>query len=473
MAAAPPIHWDSVVGESVALLRRLVQFDTTNPPGNETACVEWVASELAKDGIESQVFESAPGRGNLVARLRATGPIRGGPLLLFGHVDVVPAVAAEWRHGPFSADLVDGEVWGRGTLDMKGLATIYLTVVRLLARQGGPVGRDLLLMLNADVEASSAYGAQWMVDHHWDLIACEAALTEGSGPPIIEVQGQRYHTYGVDEKWQCWFTLTARGRGGHAARPHDDQAVVHLATAVHALGTTKTPVHLGATFRACTEALASAQPEPVKSLLLRALDPVQTDAALDGAIADASIRDLLRAAVRNTLTPTIVQGGSKINTIPTTASASVDCRALPGYGPDEVRQEVAAILQQAGVLDKVELDFSPALTLVDASGRGPAGSPVQHPLVDCLRRGLATHAPGVPLVPAMITGATDGRFLRQKGSPVYGFRPLPDADFSTQHGIDERLPVQSLAWATRLTWDIVADYCQVPSSARWTAPLSV
>lgn len=445
------IPWSQLADENVAFLSRLLQFDTSNPPGSETECLRWVQSELAKDDIGSQLLESAPDRGNLIARVKARRKPSGGALLLMGHVDVVPANASEWRHPPFSGAIADGCVWGRGALDMKGTVSTWVVLLRALNRMAERLTRDVVLMLNADEEAGGVMGAGWVAANHWDLIECEVALNEGGGTPLT-VDGKVFYTYSVEEKVPGRFKMTARGTPGHGSVPKLENAVVRLAQAVDVVGNTRLPARIVPTFEATINTLASHFDGTKRELLLKALDPGTVDDALDAAIDDPDFREKLRARVRDTLAPTMLQAGSNINSVPSTASAWVDCRLMPGSSVATVRRQVEELLAQHGLGDAIELEFSerPAF---------PA-SPVDHPLIDAIRDSLARHAPGTGLLPMLTTGATDSRSIRPHGVAAYGFYPaLPTVDRTGTHGIDERVPLEQIAWATRTIGEAVVAYC--------------
>lgn len=445
------IQWSQLADENTRFLSRLLQFDTTNPPGNETECLRWIQSELAKDEISSQLLESAPGRGNLIARIRAKGTPRGGALLLMGHVDVVPADASEWRHPPFSGAIADGCVWGRGALDMKGTVSTWVVLVRALNRMADKLTRDVVLMLNADEETGGAMGAGWVAEHHWDLIDCEVALNEGGGTPI-EVDGSLFYTYSVEEKVPGRFKMTARGTPGHGSVPKPENAVVTLAKAVHTIGSARLPARIVPTFEATIKTLASHFEGTKREQLLRALDPSTVDAALDAAIDNKDFREKLRAMVRDTLSPTMLEAGAKINSVPSTASAWVDCRLMPGSSVATVKAQVQELLAQQGLADSVQLEFTerPAF---------PA-SPVEHPLIDEIRGSLARNAPGAGLLPLLTTGATDSRSVRPRGVAAYGFYPaLPTVDRTGVHAIDERVPLDQIAWATRTVGEAIVAFC--------------
>lgn len=447
------MNWQAITQECVQTLSKMIQFDTVNPPGNETALLQWLQELLRQDGIDALLLESAPGRGNLVARVPAQGTPTADPLLLLTHVDVVPVVSSEWQHPPFSGAVVNGQVWGRGALDMKGAAAAWVTLLQQIKRTGLATNRDVILAATADEEAGGYMGAKWLVDNHWDLVACAAGLNEGGGEPI-EFGGVTYYTYQVAEKAGCRFRLVARGTGGHASVPLQDNAVVHLGKAVAAIGETLAPVLITEPFRAYVEGLADAQPPAVARALLRMLEPGNTDAAIDAAPTDAYNQAMFRSMCRTSMAPTILAAGSVINVIPATAEARVDCRILPGQTVEAVQRLVADVLAQAGLADKVDVE----MILPRAA---PPASPVEHPLVDAIRAAMARHAPGAPVIPSMTTGATDSRYFRPRGVPMYGFAPLlPEGyDERTVHSRDERVPVAGLEFRLKVVWDVITRFC--------------
>ena len=245
------MDWSLVRDQATGILRDLIRFDTTNPPGNETPCVEYIAATLRRDGIEPVILESALGRGNLVARLEGDGSLP--PLLLMGHVDVVPAEADKWERPPFSADLVDGIVWGRGAMDMKQMVTMELMTFLLLKRAGAPLKRDVILMANADEEAGGTFGAGWMASNHPDLIRAEYAINEGGATSLV-LDGRVFHVCSTAEKGAARFTLRGRGQPGHASQPHKNNAILPLAKAVTKLIETPLPLRVTRTSRAHIEA---------------------------------------------------------------------------------------------------------------------------------------------------------------------------------------------------------------------------
>ncbi len=454
-APGPSIPWGQATDECVEILSRLLKFDTTNPPGNETPCARWIQDRLTSQGIDCTFVEPAPGRGSVVARIPArvrpaggTGP---GPLLLMSHTDVVPAVAEEWSHHPFSGDVAGGQVWGRGALDMKNTVATWLCIMLWLRRTGLETRRDVIFMASADEEAGGEWGAQWLAEHRWDLVGCEAALNEGGGVGV-KIGKHTYYTVQTSEKVGCPFVVRARGTPGHASVPHADNAVVHLARAVVALGEARLPVKVTPSMRAFIEGVAADQAPGVRQALLELLEAERADQILEGLPLEEHQRATLSAQLRNAPCPTMLQAGSRVNVIPSRAEATMDCRVLPGETPDAVRRQLESVLEAAGLLDRVAIEFIKTGAAYE--------SPPDGPLVQSIRRAMAVHAPDARVLPYLLTGATDGRFFRPRGVPVYGFSPtLPDVDIRTVHGIDERISVASLGFGLRVAWDVVVDFC--------------
>jgi acetylornithine deacetylase/succinyl-diaminopimelate desuccinylase-like protein len=443
--------WTVLRHDMTTKLQTLVRLDTTNPPGNETPAARWLADELAAVGLSPIVLESAPGRGNLVARLPGTGTRA--PLLLMSHLDVVPAEPVQWRYPPFGAQVHDGYIWGRGTLDTKNLTVQHLVVMLLckrLADQGRRLDRDLVMLAAADEEVGGALGAGWMVDHHPELIGAEYALNEGGGS-CFAVGDRRYMTVQAAEKGLARFTLRARGGVGHASVPRPDNAVVRLAEAVVALGHAAPPAHLPATVRAWLLAIASSQPTAAAlPLLALADDASRFEELLPLLPLDEDRKRYLYAATHNTATPTMLAAGTKVNVLPSEATARVDGRTLPGFTEEDFREELGSFLP-AGV----EMEFD--------GGAPPLETDLASPLYDAIHYVMGVHAPEVTLVPALLAGATDAKAIVRQGTRVYGFGPLAYEEevdgLPLVHGHDERISIDNLVFGARVLYDVVLRFC--------------
>lgn len=430
--------------ETTRLLQDLLRIDTTNPPGNESPCIDFIARTLAAEGIESTVIESAPGRGNLVARLKGDGTLP--PILIFGHVDVVPAEADKWQRPPFSGDLQDGIIWGRGATDMKHMVAMEMMTLMQLKRDGVGLKRDVIFMANADEETGGVMGAGFMVQNHPDLIRAEYALTEG-GASSIELEGRSFFVCSTGEKGSARFTLRGSGRPGHASQPHLDNAILPLAIALQRIIQTPLPLHITQTTRAQIEALASGVSTGTAEMLRALLDPkTHSDALAELPLAEP-VKRRLNASFRNTATPTILQAGSKINVIPAEAIAQVDCRVLPGTSPESIAAEVRAV-----VGDQVDVEFG-------RFNQGQEADPAS-PLLETIKRCVAARVPGSIVVPGLIAGGTDARHVNKLGIKTYGFIPAryegPNMT-GLAHAHDERISVANLMFGTQLIYDVVRE----------------
>lgn len=441
------MNWNAVRDEVTALLQELIRFDTTNPPGNETPCIAHIAAILRREGIEPVVLESAPGRGSLVARLKGDGSAP--PLLLMGHVDVVPAEADKWARPPFSGDLVDGIVWGRGATDMKQMVAMELMTLLLLKRTGVPLQRDVILMTNADEETGGKLGAGYVAEEHPDLIRDAAYAINEGGAASIELDGKLFFVCSTAEKGTARFTLRGRGEPGHASQPHRRNAILPLSKALVRLVETPLPLHITKTARAHIDTIAQYVNPDLAASLRGLLDPVTHDAALAALPLAEPVKRRLSAALHNTATPTILRAGTKINVIPAQAEADIDCRILPGTTLASLEREVRAV-----VGDEVEIEFGPIYPALE--------SDPESPLVETIRGVLAEHEPGSAVVPGLITGGTDAKRVGPLGVKVIGFVPMRYEGPSMTglaHNHNERVSVANLDFGTRVLYDVVRRFC--------------
>ncbi len=437
-------NWNATRDEVTHYLQDLIRIDTTNPPGNETRAAEYLAGVFQREGIPATVLESAPGRGNIVARLKGDG--RAAPLMLMAHLDVVPAEASQWKQPPFGGNIVDGYLWGRGTLDTKELVAMELMIMLLLKREAVPLARDIIFMANADEEAGGHLGAGWMVKQHADLIRAEYAINEGGGFGF-ELLGKKFFTCQTGEKGTARFVMRTHGRPGHASQPHPDNAVLKLADAIQKIGAGEFPVHPTATVRLFFEKLGAQLGKSAEAELLALLDPKKYAAAIKRLPIDDSMRSMIFAMLHNTVTPTLLNAGTKINVIPSVAEGQCDSRVIPGCSAQDVEREVRALIG-----DQVEIEF-----LGDTPG---LESDFRTPLFETISHVMAHHAPDAPVLPYLVVGATDARHVTKLGTKVYGFCPMraPAEELDTVHGHNERISIENLAFGTRVLFDVVTEF---------------
>ena len=428
-------------------LCELLRLNTRNPPGNETRAAAYLQTVLERDGIESVIVGPSADRGSLVARIPGDGSQR--PLLLMSHTDVVAVEPDKWTEDPFGARIVDGYLYGRGALDMKHMVAMELQTMLLLKRRGVPLKRDVIFMAAADEEVGGHAGAGWLVRNRPDLIEAEYALNEGGGSGF-EINGQTYYSVQTAEKGTARFRLRTRGRPGHGSQPHEDNAILKLATRLLRLGETRLPVHLTETVKAYITALASVQSGELRTQLLAILDPTRTDAAIEALDLDENVKRGLRSIVRNTASPTMLHAGSQINVIPSVAEASLDGRILPGWTPETFRGELLEIFGE-----DAEIDFLEPSEPLEADPSGP--------MLETIKAVLAEREQKAVVVPVMLSGATDAKHIAKLGTRVYGFAPglvTGPAEWNRIHGHDERIAVDSLRWGAWTLFEVVERFCR-------------
>jgi acetylornithine deacetylase/succinyl-diaminopimelate desuccinylase-like protein len=409
----------------VELLGDLLRFDTTNPPGNEAACIAHVQRLVESAGVETRIVARDDARPNLVARVPGAG--ESPPLLLYGHVDVVTTAGQEWTHPPFAGELVDGWLWGRGALDMKGGVAMLVDAFLRAARGELKPRGDVILAVLSDEEAGGDHGARFLCEEHADLFdGVRHALGEFGGARV-PIGGRSFYPIQVAEKQICWLRGTVRGPGGHAALGVRGSAMGKAGRILARLDSGRLPVHVTPVARAQIEAMAEALPRPQSLVLRSLLEPRLAEVTLRVPVPE--LRPLDRA-LRNTVSATIVRGGEKINVVPSQVELELDARSLPGFGPENVIREIQTLVGGELELEVVRHDPYPAHS--DLS---------QLPALSTILRELDPDA--VP-VPMLQPGVTDGRFFASIGIQTYGFLPLnlPDGfDFlRTVHAADERVP---------------------------------
>jgi len=442
-------NWLAASVEVVRHLQDLLRLDTTNPPGNELIAAEHIARALRAEGIEPLVLESAPGRGNVIARLKGTGEKP--PLLLYGHTDVVPAEPEHWTHPPFSGAIADGFVWGRGALDMKGTVAQQLTVFTLLKRHNTPLQRDVIFAATADEEVGGedSCGMAWLAKHQPALLRAEFGITEVGGYST-ELGGKMLFPIQVAEKGTVWLKIRAKGRPGHASMPHDNNAVVHLARAVDRLATHGLSYHLCNAANGFLEAAATGIGGPMGEALASLRSPEGVDHILNSILKDHELRPFLFALLHNTATPTGLNAGYKTNVIPGVAEAIIDGRNLPGFDTEAFLSEVRSVVGD-GFEYEVTQESPPLETRHDT------------PLFKLMAEKLQQHEPDAIVTPYMMSGATDAKYLAPLGVPSYGFAPLklPSGFKYAElfHAHNERTPVEGLGWGVQVLYEVVQEYC--------------
>jgi acetylornithine deacetylase/succinyl-diaminopimelate desuccinylase-like protein len=420
--------------EVVQLATDLIRIDTTNTGDpatskGERAAAEYVAGKLEEVGLQTTLLESEPGRANVVTRIDGADRSRPG-LLIHGHLDVVPAEPSEWSVHPFSGEVKDGYVWGRGAVDMKDMDAMTLALIREWMQTGQKPPRDIVLAFVADEEHGGRKGARWLVDHHPELFeGCSEAISEVGGFSVTVRDDLRLYLIQTAEKGLGWMKLVAKGRPGHGSMVHDDNAVTALCEAVARLGKYEFPIVMTKTLREFLDALSEA--------FGIELDPDDLDATIARL---GNLARIIGATLRNTANPTMLTAGYKSNVIPSSATAIVDGRFLPGQD-EEFERQLDEILGP-----DIEREWLVNDQALETSFDGP--------LVEAMAQALRDEDEYARPVPYMMSGGTDAKSFDRLGIRGFGFSPLllpPDLDFAALfHGIDERVPVEALRFGVRV-----------------------
>ena len=416
----------SIEDEVVSICQELIRIPSVNfgeGKGDEKAVAEYVVKSLAEVGITAEIYESAPNRCNVIARIKGSDSSKPG-LVVHGHLDVVPANADEWSVDPFSAEIRDGMIWGRGAVDMKNVDAMILAIVRNWARTNFTPTRDIVLAFFADEEAGMTFGSRWMTAHHPEVFAgCTEAISEVGGFSVTVGDGKRLYFIEAAQKGIHWMRLTSRGRAGHGSMMNDDNALTALTEAVAKIGRYQWPQRYTKTVKVLFKKIAEATGKPfdIEDLrpLLKEIGPTER---------------MIGATLQNTANPTMLEAGYKANVIPGSASAVIDGRFLPGY-EDELNQTIRSIIGSDIEIETISRDIA---LEVDFEGD----------LVDAMCNSITKFDPeGIP-VPYLMSGGTDNKALSELGIVGYGFSPLQlpaDLDFMALfHGVDERVPISGL-----------------------------
>ncbi len=428
--------------EVVELVRQMVRNacvnDGTEASGHEIANADLLRTRLEGSGCDLESYEPLPGRVSLVARIEGSDP--GAPALCYlGHTDVVPVNPDTWTRDPFGADLVDGEVWGRGAVDMLNITAAMAVAFERLARSGFRPRGTLILAAVADEEALGSHGAGWLSEHAPSSVGADYVITESGGVPI-ETPGGRRLPVMVGEKGSCWCRLRVRGVAGHASAPwHTDNALVTAAAVVGRLAAFRPPASVHEAWRRFVAGMSL--PDEIGAMFC---DPARIDEICES-FPHAGLARQAHACTHMTIAPTVVHGGTKLNVIPDQVELDLDVRTLPGQNEADVRSLLAEAIGDLG--DKVDIVWAHN----DPASESPVTTPLWHELDAMVKR----FHPGAEPVPYFSTGATDGRFFRQRGAVAYGFGMFSDRlsfeqFLSMFHGDDERVDVESLALSAEM-----------------------
>ena len=446
-----PIQIQTNIKEEITtFLSNLIKINTTNPPGNETQAAQYIKNYLAKDGFTSDILESAPGRGNLITRLKGTGEKPN--LLLLSHLDVVAANPQEWTTDPFAGTIKDGYVYGRGTIDMKGMTAIEVITLKLLKQNNIPLKGDIVLAATADEERGGEAGAGYLLRNHKDKIWCPYVLNEGGGTAFPQNK-QNIYPIQTAEKGILWFKIKAQGTPGHGSTPNmADNAITRINKVLTKLENYQPPTIYVDTLQEFLTHITQTNP-PLKDLINQLLaNPQKSDQILDElAQKDKALAEEIRPRIKTTLTPTIIQGGTKENIIPSQCEAVFDCRVLPGQSTTTTLDLIKQLLN---AIDNQKLSYE-IIQIHDGNQ-----STTQTPLYETIKTVLQEADPGCSITPTLTTGGTDSRFFRETGSICYGFHPVRPEEPNDQyekriHGIDERLSIENLVWGTSIFYETI------------------
>jgi acetylornithine deacetylase/succinyl-diaminopimelate desuccinylase-like protein len=436
-----------IAADSISWLQGLLRVNTSNPPGNEIAAAKYLAGILDREGIHSEIFESTPGRGFLVARLSANAtPDPSRALLLMGHLDVVGVDKTKWKVDPFGGMIEDGYLYGRGAIDDKAMTIANVAVLVALKRSGVTLNRDVILLAEGDEEAGGAEGMQFAVEKHWDKIAAGFAINEG-GRVAVKDGKPAYIGVQASEKVMVNVDVIAKGTSGHGSVPRSDNAVVHLAAAIAKIGTYETPVQFNAVTRAYFEGLASTEDEETAKWMRELDTPDRGEhAARWISKADPTWNSMLR----DTIAPTMLAAGIRQNVVPSEARGVLNIRLLPGNMIDPL----LAKLQQEVNDPQIRFEVEPG------GGESAPSSSLTSDLYKTITRVAGQEFPGTPVLPYMSTGGTDSTFLRLRSVQAYGLLPFPltEDDLLRMHADNERIPLDSFRKGVDFLYSIVTNF---------------
>jgi acetylornithine deacetylase/succinyl-diaminopimelate desuccinylase-like protein len=438
-SAAEEPDWQQVSAQAGELLAQYIRVDTANPPGHTVAATEFLQQQLRTAGLAVQTIAGEPDKPILIGRLSGRGSAAGKPIVLLNHMDVVPADAARWSFPPFAGEIRDGVVYGRGALDMKGLAVAELVALRLLAEHGERPQHDLVFLSVPDEEVGGTMGAAWLAQNRPDLLEAVAVWDEG-GIGVTDVLPAPALFISVTEKQVLWLRIVAEGPSGHGSRPIPNAAPRRLVQAVNRILENPPAPRLTPIAREVFQRVGE-RVGGLEGLAMRRLKNPVVWLFADGLLQQ---EPWSVAMTRDTVALTMLNSGYKPNVIPERAEAVFDCRLLPDT-------KMQPFIEQ---LHKTIDDPDVKIEIIQAPEPAPA-SPTDNPLFLAMRRAAAQVYPGVVVTESMTTGGTDSRFFRRHGVPAYGFFPvlIPKQLTATVHGVDERLPIEDLGKAVRVIYE--------------------
>ena len=436
------IDWKEITRETTEILQDLIRINTTNPPGNEIAAAKYLHDIFNREGIPSEILEAAPGRGNILARLKGNGAKK--PLLMMGHLDVVGVEREKWSVDPFGGVIKEGYLYGRGALDDKGMCAVEVAVMLLLKRNNVKLSRDVIFLGLSDEESSGRYGMAWLIENHFDKIHAEFAINEGGR---ILMKGDQVRTIGVQttEKQYYDLKLSAEGTAGHASIPQPNNAIYRLSRALDRLSRYSPAVKLNPTTRAFFQGLAKVEEEPLSFFLKN----LETPGLADSAAREVSRSLEYNSMLRNSISPTLLNAGIRVNVIPNKAEANLNCRLLPGEKVEEFVMELKKVIADEEIRIEYEEPNIPE----------PPASSFTNEIFRTISRVAMELYPTAVTIPYMSTGATDSRMLRAKGMQAYGLLPFPlePDDIILMHGNDERVSLVALERGIQLLYAVTRE----------------
>jgi acetylornithine deacetylase/succinyl-diaminopimelate desuccinylase-like protein len=439
--AQTTINWPAYQDMAVDLMRQYLRIDTSNPPGNEIEAARFFKSIFDKHGIQNEIFEYKPGRANIIARLKGDGSKR--PIILLNHTDVVTADPSAWKVNPFSAEIIDGSIYGRGALDMKGEGLLQLMTMIILSREKPKLSRDVIFLATADEEVKDE-GSIWMIANKSDLFKdAEYLLTEG-GDNLLEGSKVKFVGIDVAEKAPFWLQLTAKGLPGHGSRPIADSAPNRLVAAMSRILAHQTPIKLLPAVEKFFQDIARLQPEPLRSQFASIRESIK-DPAFVKQLTDKREYNFL---LRNTISLTMFSGSKQTNVIPTSATCNLDVRLLPGEQPKDFLLELEKVIDD------------PTITIENVNTfKMPNSSPIDTELFRTISRVTKRHHPEALITTKMLSGYTESQLYRQLGIICYGWSPIYSTVEENEgvHGNNERITVKNVRDGTREFYEVVAE----------------